>query len=58
MFLPSYNINDTQSTFKWTVDNQSVIEEYSGGGSKVTCICSLYGGGDIGISDSLDIMEL
>lgn len=39
-------------------DNQSLLEEYSGGGSKETCSCSLYGGGGIGISDSPDIMEL
>lgn len=51
--IPSYN---TPSTFKWTVDYQSVIEQYSGGGSDVTCSCSLYGGGGIGISPA--IMEL
>lgn len=40
------------------VTNQSITEEYSGGGSWKTCPCSLYGGGGIGIFDSPDIMEL
>lgn len=58
VFYPLYTINDTQIKFKWIHDNQSVLEEYSGGGSKENCSCSLYGGGGIGISDSPDIMEL